>query len=41
MPQMRYLLKLFVFERDSYFWKKHNFMFKFNFNFQNLQNVLR
>ena len=29
MPSLRYLLKLFVFERDSYFWKKLTLTQKF------------
>ena len=35
MPGLGYLLKLFVFERDNYFWKKCTLMLTSKFDFQN------
>ena len=40
VPGLGYLLKLFVFERDSDFWKKRNLMLTFNFGFQNCQKFV-
>ena len=33
--RLEYLAKLFVFKRDSYFWKKRTLMLTFNFDFHN------
>ena len=35
IPVLEYLVKLFVFERYSYFWKKHTLTLTFNFGCQN------
>ena len=35
IPGLEYLLKSFIFERDSYFWKKRTLMLTFNFDVQN------
>ena len=34
MPGLGYLRKLFVFEGNRYFWKKHTLMLTFKFDFQ-------
>ena len=40
MLGLGYLIKLVVFERESYFWLKRTVMLTFNFNFQNCQKFV-
>ena len=40
MLGLGYFLKVFVFERESYFWKKRTIMLTFKFDFQNCQKFV-
>ena len=40
MLGLGYLIKLVVFERDSYFWMKCTVMLTFNFDFNNCQKFV-
>ena len=40
MLGLGYLMKLVVFERDSYFWIKCTVMLTFNFDFNNCQKFV-
>ena len=39
MPDLGYLLKLFVFERDTYFWNKGILMLSLTLTFRTAKNL--